>query len=229
VSAPCTALPTPWQGCTVSTMPPPRIQVADLKADPVERALWMRSGTDHAIPTRFVVEAVLSDPVCRVRLDVLVDPVTAQPAVREVVVQRVEDQWPFGPAVSATTLHRVAVETLLRCGLEDVAEEIVPLPDTHGFTGAFQLKSDIAVGRTDVAYGGRRVGTVSGRGRKTTEERLRQVADVYRAAVAAGSPPTAAVHSKLHVSRSHAGRLVGQARKAGILGETTPGKRGEQA
>jgi hypothetical protein len=59
------------------------------------------------------------------------------------------------------------------------------------------------------------------------DQRLDRVAEIYRAALASGAWPTQAVAEGLHVSRSHAGRLVMMARRRGKLGPTLPGKKGE--
>ncbi|MGH7747559.1 MAG: hypothetical protein ACREQ5_22790, partial [Candidatus Dormibacteria bacterium] len=95
------------------------------------------------------------------------------------------------------------------------------------FTGTFQLARDVEAGNTSPAHGGRRLPPARGRGRRTTDEKLRQVTDVYRAAVAAGKRPTQAVADQLHYKRAHAGRLVMQARQAGFLGPAVKGKAGE--
>jgi hypothetical protein len=56
-----------------------------------------------------------------------------------------------------------------------------------------------------------------------TDERLAEVAHVYRANVAKGRP-TAAVGEQLHYSRASAGRLVMEARRRGFLPPTEPRK-----
>lgn len=56
-------------------------------------------------------------------------------------------------------------------------------------------------------------------------DRVERAALVYRQAVSAGSyAPTEAVAAELGYSRSHAARLVGQARDRGLLGRTSPGR-----
>ena len=61
-----------------------------------------------------------------------------------------------------------------------------------------------------------------------TDELLRGVADIYREALAEGSPPTRRVMERLQTSRSTAGRYVQRARKRGFLGPTHPRVAGEQ-
>lgn len=66
------------------------------------------------------------------------------------------------------------------------------------------------------------------RGRPTqwTSERLAEVADVYLEAWIAGDPPRKAVAERFHVSMAAAAKLVGRARKTGLLGSTHRGKAG---
>ncbi|MDQ3342191.1 MAG: hypothetical protein M3425_02790 [Actinomycetota bacterium] len=57
-----------------------------------------------------------------------------------------------------------------------------------------------------------------------TDDELTRVAEVYRAALQVGDPPTAAVAQVLHASRSTAGRWVMQARRRRLLAPA-PGPR----
>lgn len=71
--------------------------------------------------------------------------------------------------------------------------------------------------------------TSTSRRRSITDDFLREVATVYRQAIAEGKPPTKAVASRLHGSPATAGRWVMQARERGFLGRATRGRRGELA
>ncbi|HMF83881.1 MAG TPA: DUF6214 family protein, partial [Acidimicrobiia bacterium] len=62
---------------------------------------------------------------------------------------------------------------------------------------------------------------------RVTDERLRQVAEIYRAANDRGERPTLAVAQALGYSREYASRLVMRARDAGHLGPAQKGKAGE--
>jgi hypothetical protein len=67
------------------------------------------------------------------------------------------------------------------------------------------------------------------RGKKLPDDHLRRVADAYRSALLRSEPPTKAVASALHASRSTAGRWVEEARRRGILDPAPgPGRRGER-
>lgn len=198
--------------------------LAQLDVEPVEPSAWVRiASTDRAIPARFVVQAVLDDPECVVVLEVSLDSSNV-PAVDHMHVHRTGEQPDPGPSVTGAVVRRLAVDALLRQAIEQVAEPIEPV-QVEGHVGAFRLRRDVEQGHA-TAYGGRRVRAVIGEGRRTDDETLRTVAKAYRAA---GRAPTQAVADELHVSRSHAGRLVAQARDRGFLGATTPGRAGEQA
>jgi hypothetical protein len=64
-------------------------------------------------------------------------------------------------------------------------------------------------------------------GKRLPQERLEEVARVYRYALSHDRPPTNAVAEALDVSRSTAGRYVVRARRAGLLGPASPGVAGE--
>ena len=77
------------------------------------------------------------------------------------------------------------------------------------------------------------VGVAKGKRGAAVEQRLRQVVDAYREAVAAGDPrPRQTVALKFGYSGEHVGRLLSQARKPRdgrppLLGPAAPGKAGE--
>ena len=62
--------------------------------------------------------------------------------------------------------------------------------------------------------------------RRVTPALLREVADVYRDALADGRHPTREVKDHYFVSERQAGNYVQRARAAGFLAPTTPGKKG---
>jgi hypothetical protein len=66
------------------------------------------------------------------------------------------------------------------------------------------------------------------RGSPVTDEHLRRVAALYRAALERGDPPTQTVGDEMHAGRSTAARWVAKARERGLLGEALPGKAGER-
>jgi hypothetical protein len=66
------------------------------------------------------------------------------------------------------------------------------------------------------------------RGSPLTDSNLRQVADLYRAALKRGDPPTQTVADELHVARSTAARWVTKARERNLLGPSLRGRAGER-
>ena len=64
-------------------------------------------------------------------------------------------------------------------------------------------------------------------GSPLTDEHLGQVAELYRAAVERGDPPTQTVAETMHVTRPTAGRWVAKARERGLLGPAKRGRGGE--
>src|SRR6266536_1704918 len=188
------------------------MRVRSVVAQPGDRAGWVRTGPDTAIPLRFDGYVVLDEPLCEVAMRVIVR--QGVPAVEAFSVSRVLLPLP-GPAVTMRLLRGIAVDELLRRVTTEVTEPIVDFPDPE-WVGAFQLVRDVEAGSTQ-GWGGRPAKAAAGRGRHTVDERLARVADIYRAAVAAGGSPTRAVANQLPCSYSHAARLVGQARSAGYL------------
>jgi hypothetical protein len=208
----------------------PKLAIAVLRAVPIddEHTGWVRlGGTRKALPARFEVQLLLEDPECWVMIEASIDTDTNTPVVDAMTVQRTGDRLKLGPPITGAMTRRIAVDTLLRRAVDQLAEPIVPVR-RDGMVGVFQLKRDADAGN-DIAYGGRPAQPPSRRKASRepiTDDVLRRVAEIYRTA---GSAPTQAVADELHVSRSHAGRLVAQARAAGHLGSTTPGKAGEQS
>lgn len=73
------------------------------------------------------------------------------------------------------------------------------------------------------AKGGRR----PRQGSPVTDHQLGEVAQLYRAAIAQGVPPTQTIADEMHAARSTAARWVGKARERGFLGAALPGRAGE--
>jgi predicted amidohydrolase YtcJ len=73
-----------------------------------------------------------------------------------------------------------------------------------------------------------RIQKMSGQRRTIDDARLRQVAALYRMAVANHEPPGKRIAHEMFVSEEHARRLVGQARKRSFLGPARRGRAGEE-
>jgi hypothetical protein len=110
-----------------------------------------------------------------------------------------------GPPVTTEGLREIPVGGLLRAAVELNVQYV----DQTGVAG--KTTSWLEVQRRDS---------------KPTDLELEIVAGAYRAAYAAGAPPTKAVMDKLGVTRSTAGRRIRMARDRGLLGPATPRKAG---
>lgn len=180
-----------------------------------DRAWWIRSG-DRAIPSRF--HAATTVDGFSIRLFAVVG--ERGPGAVEVTIEQPDGGK--GEPVTHRVLRKLTTDQIVRDALAQLSRPVTSAEDETGIPGTFRVE-----GIEDI-YGGRAV-SAPGRGRDTEPDRLARVAEIYRSAVAAGRPPVKAVTDELPSSRSTAGRLVGQARKAGLLRETTHGRVGADA
>ena len=186
---------------------------------------WIRRGWDRAIPARFKAETTIDG--YDVSVDVVVGPLVPQAA--RVTVEQPLMTWATedrpepvldAPGVGLTVLRKVTVDQIIREAISQLERPITSAETETGVRGTFRVQ-----GVEEAVWGDNCVGLPGdGPGRDTPTDRLRQVARIYQAAVAAGIPPVKAVAEELASSRSTAGRLVGDARKAGYLQATTPGR-----
>jgi hypothetical protein len=175
----------------------------------IERDPLVRTGAANALPSSFSAE--VDDPQQPYALDLRVRTIPGRRP--EVVELRMELRNPKRPGgITTEGLRSVQIAKALQMA---ISRAVKPMTAEAG---------EPALARPL-------------RGVPVTEHFLEQVADVYRSAVASGSPaPVAEVSRQLGGSRPTAGRWVVQARKAGILRPalgTKPGeastKRGAQA
>jgi hypothetical protein len=185
---------------------------AAVQAWPDEPRAWIRSSADRAIPDRFRATTSLGGYLITIRG--VVD--QRGPGAIEVTVEqpRSED----GDPVTMNVLRKVTVDRVIHEALAQVSRPVIDASEDTGIQGAFRIEEG---GETYLDQL-----PAPGRGRLTAADRLESVAAIYLHALAEGRPPVQAVAEDLPCSRSTAGRLVGQARKAGLLAETTRGKRG---
>jgi hypothetical protein len=205
---------------------------SSVKASPVGLQGWIRRGWDRAIPARFRVETTIDG--FDVHLDVVVGPRGPQ-AVRVTVEQPLAVRPPgnaeadlSAPGVTLTVLRKITVDQIIREAIGQLEQPITSAEAETGIRGTFRVPGAAKVwrrGSADTVWADGGVGIPGdGRGRDTSTGRLWQVARIYQSAVAAGMPPVKAVAEEMSCSRSTAGRLVGEARKAGFLEPTTPGR-----
>jgi hypothetical protein len=177
---------------------------------PVDPDMWIRIGAQRAIPARFWTRATFRGYT----VSVLAGVGQRGPAALTVVVEqpRRED----GDPVTMNVLRTVTVDRIIRDGLSNLSRPVIDAEAETGIPGAFRVDEGGPVYVQEIPG--------PGRGRRTTGERLERVAEIYLGALAEGRPPVNAVADDLPTSRSTAGRLVGQARRAGLLTPTTRGR-----
>ena len=188
-----------------------------VKAWPDERTGWIRTG-DFAVPSRFRASASVDG--FDVRLLVVVG--ERGPGAIEVTIEQLDGAQ--GEPVTHRVLRKLTIDQIVRDALRQLSRPAISAESETGIPGTFRVEGDDPAS----VWGGRPV-PEPGRGKRTDAARLARVAGIYREAVSAGRPPVKAIAELLPSSRSTAGRLVGQARKAGLLSETARGRTGADA
>jgi hypothetical protein len=180
--------------------------VQNLAAWPDDRVLWIQAG-DWALPGRFRVQGEI-DGFAVAALIVTADrgPQVAELFVRQPAVAQ-------GAPITQNLLRQVAIDQLVREASVLVRRRAELVDADRGW---FRIEG------IDAVYGGRKIR--EGRRSMTGDDLIAEVAALYERAVGEGLPPVKAVAAGLPCSRSHAGRLVGQARTAGLLRPTTRGR-----
>ena len=176
-------------------------------AEPADRAGWVLAGDTWAYPSRITVRAEVDG--FEVRMLVLI--ADQGPQVSALYVEH--PILALGAPITQKLLRKLPIERLVRASVAQVRR---PAAIVDAERGWYRVKG------VDGIWGGRPVR--EGRGSVTSDDRLARVAEIYRQAVSDGRPPVQAVARELPCSRSHAGRLVAQARAAGQLRPTSPGQ-----
>jgi hypothetical protein len=184
-----------------------RVTVTGVAAKRDERAGWVLVGSAWAYPSRIWLRTEVDGFAVRMLVLVADD----GPQVCELAVQ--QPRMALGPPLTQRTLRKIAVEHLVGLGVAQVRRAATIVDAERGW---YRIEG------VDGVWGGRPVR--EGRGSRTSDERLARVAEIYMRAVGDGRPPVQAVAAELPCSRSHAGRLVAQARAAGQLRRTSPGQ-----
>jgi hypothetical protein len=219
------------------------VKVTDYRRDP--EAAIVRYGPSYAVPAHFTatVEPDESDkpglPICH--LTVVVD--HGRATCEELRVER----GPEGKPITGTVLRELALGEYVKVATAKVAYIAVQHPRGAGplkwrtedgeETTVLNYRIDdewVAIPAGGLERSERferetRKSDRRHRGTRVTDDELRRVADIYRAAHVAREAPTAAVAAQLHVSRSTAGRYVQQGRARGFLGPTRPRVAGEDS
>ena len=174
--------------------------------------LWIAIPGQRAVPHKFW--AVITDPALPylLRIQVTLNPPANVAAVRNLVVSRREDTYPFGPDVTTAGLRGINVRRYLRLAVDAAARPITSAEPVTGIRGTFFVEGM----SRDKAFGGPE-GEKRGRGSQAEPGRLDVVASAYKAAKAAGQPVREAVMAVCHVEQSQAQRLIRAAREVGKL------------
>jgi Family of unknown function (DUF6214) len=168
-----------------------------------DSARWIPLPRSRALPEHFWATVDDPDAPHTVMIEVVVS--RGSPAVRQLVVHRREDNYPFGPPVTSVSLRTVNVARCLRSALDAAAR---PRTDVHHprWPGAFTVE-----GLGDQVYGGPSA-------RSTTDRpRLQRVAEAYLAAKVEGTSARRAVMAAAGVQSSQAARLIRAAKDAGLI------------
>ena len=191
-----------------------------------------------ALPARFhatITPAEPTLPICR--LDIAVE--YGRPVCNGLRLERRAG----GSPVTGTELRGVPVADYVRRAADELLRELVPTTDPAAPVmwpdpawGSLPVNSEpfdsdhaaVRVGGLTLTKEYRASSRAPRKRGPITDERLRQVADIYRAACFATGAPTNAVRDQLGVPRATAGRWVSLARQRGFLGATQPGVAGEQ-
>lgn len=189
------------------------VMTAHVDAYPIEPHGWILSSWDRAIPTRFGAATVIDG------FDVTITAITGARGPMAVSVTVDQPRGGLGPGVTLAMLRKVTVDQIIKQAVGQLARPAASAEAETGIRGTYRVQGVDAIFGSNGA-----TGHIQGRGRDTPPERLANVVRVYNAAVAAGRAPVKAVKDELFLSRSNASRLVSQARKAGLLAPTTPGK-----
>jgi hypothetical protein len=133
-------------------------------------------------------------------------------------------RWPDSDGPWQVTMDWKVVDGRIECVGLFIGAADGDRPITPGLVRGLKVGDLIRQGRADLteqATAGaevRRVGM-----RRSTRQRLEEVARVYRAAFDAGLPPARAVADQFGITAGGASSLVARAREAGLLPPTSPG------
>ncbi len=171
-----------------------------------------------AVPVGFSVRAWESDPKSPTGMPRNVE---SAPRSGRVLPWAAADQEL--PAIGSAMMRGLPVGALLRESLERLAD-VLEKPTPEGASAEWveqyaQWRADMHEVRQAVREG-------PDNPRRLGDEHYRRVADVYKAAVRSGEPPTAAVAEALTVSKSAAAKQVARARERGFLPRTSRGRVG---
>lgn len=188
-----------------------------LKPTPGTR--WPRvlaDGRTAVIPRFTYTTQNEADPAMSVSMEVAIDD-GGRPACLELSVRPLD-----GKPVTSQTLRAIPVQRLLRQAAVQASTFLAYGGATADGGSRFEAPSAIERGR--IATRALSAARSPRQGSPITSDHLKQVADIYRAALAAGERPTRAICERWHVTRPTASRWVAAARAAELLGPAKQGR-----
>lgn len=170
-------------------------------------------GSDFAAPRRFVASGDL------ISLDIEV----SRDGIGRCLAVEVRAGSRSDPLTSASL--RLPLATLTRQAVAAAARMYTPVGESD--QPVFRLLSTPSDAGEDFYQGFTEKARRPRSGSPLTDDHLRQVAELYRAAVKRGDPPDETIAREMHAARSTAARWVAKARERGILGPSVRGRAGE--
>ncbi|TKA11730.1 hypothetical protein [Actinacidiphila oryziradicis] len=197
---------------------PKDVKIAGAFVTPGERAAWVRTSDDTAVPSNIQALLHLDEPPVAVQMVITVD-AGARAIIREFAVSPRERDVP----ISTSLLRRIPVDYLLRVALDRASVSVKRRPDIH--EGAFQLRGD-----PEHQAWVSPAPPKPGRGHEASADRVQQAADVYKQALASGSrSPGMEVATAMGYSRATAARDIRLARERGLLAAAESGESAAEA
>jgi hypothetical protein len=196
--------------------PPRDFQVAEFRAQAEERSAAIRNGPQTAIPSRFTAVARLVEPPVHVSLWAVAD----NDGYGHVRVWRLEienAEAMSAGSITTSRLRELLVDQLVKRAVKELEVPWTARPE-HG-EDAFEIPGDSeATVRVGLPPAGER--------RALPDVSVDEAATIYNDAVHAGNrAPTLAVARELDYSRSHASRLIREARRRGLIPAVRGGRK----
>lgn len=173
-------------------------RIGRIHVTPHESSTQIRTGPGTAAPSRFQADVMLEIPAMHAVVNVMVGD-GGLPVVEQLGMEPLP-----GTMLTSTTLRAVLLDPIVRAALKEASRPVVERPDVAA--GAFQVDGD-----PDETHAW--VSVPAG-----ADDRVLQVARLYREALAAGSrSPAADAAAAVHISRAQVARYIRRARAGGLI------------
>jgi hypothetical protein len=177
---------------------PKTFTIGRVQIHPHERTAQIRTGPRTAAPSRFSAIIQTKAPDLEIAVAIVLEE-GGTPVVEELVVHPSP-----GTRLSSTTLRGLLLDPVVRSAVQAASRPVIERPDVH--RNAFQIKGEPGENQAWVSVPA------------GADERVQQVARLYREALAAGSRAPAEEAAKaVNISRAQVARYIRRARAAGLL------------